>query len=143
MAKRLTSGATSARPPAARAVLTKKDIDEMRMRATGMRTLDEAMRRRLRSARIVLEPGELAALLEALLNAAGEMQVDHDTIASADREIAALKEELSALRARLAAFGPLRSRQWTGQVSGQIASPPLPAPGLAKRNSVGKKKNAA
>lgn len=144
MGKRLTSGTTSARPPAARSVLTKRDIDGLRMTATGLRRLDEATRARLRDARISLEPAELAALLEHLLAYDAESQTEGDALVAADREIAALKEELRELRAKLAAFGPLRSNQWFGQVSGQkAAAPPLPAPGLAKRSSAGKKKNAA
>lgn len=143
MAKRLTIVTTSARPPAGRPVLTKKDLDGMRMHAVGVRAVDEATRRRLRDARISLEPGELASLLEELLAADARTQLEGDAAAASDRAIASLKEELRELRAKLSAQRPLRSNVWIGQVSGQTASPPLPAPGLAKRSAAGKKTKAA
>jgi hypothetical protein len=121
MRKRLTMVGTCERPPAA-PVFTKKELDAMRLHVTGRRELRMSDRERLRCARIVLSPSELARVLEQLLEGDARAQLDSDAAAETDREIAQLRAELAELRARL-------------------GEPPT-RPGLAKRPPA-KKRNAA
>jgi hypothetical protein len=133
MRKRLTMVGTCERPPAA-PVLGKKELDGMRMGVTGRREVRVSDRERLRAARIVLSPGELARLLEQLLEGDARAQLEADAAAESDREIAALRAELDALRAGL-----------RGTVTVLDDGDPFPPtrPGLARRGGPTKKSNAA